>query len=428
MKSPRRAAIAFARPRRGKPGAATTPRPFWCSSSSARADRSRLGEGGRRTLAAHGAATTPAFIGCAFLLFNLALPGFAATPNDSSIAAALQPILAKHHLPALAGAIVTGDGAVRIGVVGVRKAGTTVAATPDDLWHLGSDTKAMTATVIARLVEQGKLTWDTTLADVFPDLAAGFDPAFRPVTVQQLLSHHAGLIKDLEWSRIARVGSLRDQRIEALRIGTAKPPAYPIGATPHYANLGYVIAGAIIERVTGQPWEDVIRTQLFEPLRMTRTGFGGTGTPGELDQPWPHLAAAKPTTSNGPAVDNPAVIGPCGRVHAPLEDWAKFVADQLRGARGETALLKPESYSALHTAAGPGDFALGWITAERPWGGGPVLTHSGCNTMNFAVAWLAPKRNFAVLICLNQGDDVAAQAADEAAAALIVVHARVAAP
>ena len=361
-------------------------------------------------------------------LLLLLAPCYASPPNDPALAAALQPILEKHHLPALAGALVTGDGAVRIGVVGVRKAGTAIAATPDDLWHLGSNTKALTATVIARLVEQGQLTWETTLAEVFPDLAADFDPAFRPVTIRQLLSHHAGLTGNLAWGRFNRSRTIQEQRVEALRLGLAKSPTYPIGAAPHYANLGYVIAGAIIERVTGQAWEDVIRARLFDPLQLTRAGFGGLGAPGELDQPWPHQAADRPAQANGPDVDNPPVIGPAGRVHAPLADWAKFVADQLRGARGEPALLKVESYAALHTVAGEGDFALGWIVAQRGWGGGAVLTHNGCNTMNFSVAWLAPKRNFAVLICVNQGDDGAARAADEAAAALIEVHQRVAAP
>jgi CubicO group peptidase (beta-lactamase class C family) len=361
-------------------------------------------------------------------LLLLLAPCYASPPNDPALAAALQPILEKHHLPALAGALVTGDGAVRIGVVGVRKAGTVIAATPDDLWHLGSNTKALTATVIARLVEQGKLTWDTTLAEVFPDLAADFDSAFRPVTIRQLLSHHAGLTGNLAWGRFNRSRTIQEQRGEALRLGLAKSPTYPIGAAPHYANLGYVIAGAIIERVTGQAWEEVVRTQLFGLLQMTRAGFGGLGAPGELDQPWPHQAADKPAQANGPDVDNPPVIGPAGRVHAPLADWAKFVADQLRGARGEPALLKAESYASLHAVAGEGDFALGWIVAQRGWGGGTVLTHSGCNTMNYSVAWLAPKRNFAVLVCINQGDDVAARAADEAAAALIGLHAPAAAP
>ena len=66
-----------------------------------------------------------------------------------------------------------------------------------------------------------------------------------------------------------------------------------------------------------------------------------------------------------------------------IDGWARFVADQLRGARGEAGLLKPETYKILHTPPFGGDYALGWATAEREWGGGRVLTHNGSNTMNF---------------------------------------------
>ena len=87
----------------------------------------------------------------------------------------------------------TSRGVVASGVTGRRKAGTDVAATIDDQWHLGSDTKAMTAVIIATFVERGKLTWETTLGDVFTELAAGFPSDFRAITVTQLLSHYAGL-------------------------------------------------------------------------------------------------------------------------------------------------------------------------------------------------------------------------------------------
>jgi hypothetical protein len=62
---------------------------------------------------------------------------------------------------------------------------------------------------------------------------------------------------------------------------------------------------------------------------------------------------------------------------------------------------------------------MGWLVTERPWGGGRVLTHAGSNTMNYAVAWLAPRRDFAVLAATNLGGNKAASACDEAAAALI---------
>jgi hypothetical protein len=105
-----------------------------------------------------------------------------------------------------------------------------------------------------------------------------------------------------------------------------------------------------------------------------------------------------------------------------LADWAKFIADQLRGARGEKALLKPETYRKLHTPPFDGDYALGWLVTERDWGGGRVLTHAGSNNMNLAVVWMAPLRDFAVLVVTNQDGEAAAKACDEVASALIQLH------
>ena len=93
----------------------------------------------------------------------------------------------------MAAALVTSKGLVTVGVVGTRKRGTEIAATLNDQWHLGSDTKAMTATLVAKLVEKGRLKWESTVAEVFPDLAAGFHPEARTITVLQLLSHRSGL-------------------------------------------------------------------------------------------------------------------------------------------------------------------------------------------------------------------------------------------
>ena len=107
---------------------------------------------------------------------------------DPKIDALLEPIRAAHKLPALAGAIVTSNGLVTAGAVGVRKAGVETPVTVNDLWHLGSNTKAMTATLIGVLVEEGKLRWDSTPAEVFPELAGQFTPEFRDTTLTQLLN------------------------------------------------------------------------------------------------------------------------------------------------------------------------------------------------------------------------------------------------
>jgi CubicO group peptidase (beta-lactamase class C family) len=174
-----------------------------------------------------------------------------------------------------------------------------------------------------------------------------------------------------------------------------------------------------VEKVAGKSWESCIRSEIFEPLQMTTAGFGGTGTPGEIDQPWPHTQDGKPTATNGPQMDNLPVLGPAGRVHCSIQDWAKFVQDQLRGARGGKALLKPEAYQKMHTPHFGGDNALGWSSVDRSWGGGKVLNHAGDNTMNFANVWVAPKRDFAILVCVNQSGPTAAKAADDATVALM---------
>ena len=121
-------------------------------------------------------------------------------------------------------------------------------------------------------------------------------------------------------------------------------------------------------------------------------------------------------------MDNPPVMGPAGRIYCSIQDWAKFVQDQLRGARGESALLKPATYQTLHTPPFGGDYALGWITAQRGWGGGKVLNHGGDNTMNCANVWIAPQRDFAIFVCVNQSGDTAFKATDEAVGALIKLH------
>jgi len=341
--------------------------------------------------------------------------------GDAEITAALQVIRQKFDVPAIAGAIVTSKGLERCGVVGVRKYGTNVAVTTNDLWHLGSDTKAMTATLVGSLVQEGRLKWDTTVAEVFPALAPSFHPAMKKVTLLQLLSHRAGLPANLSWWSFKQ-RTVQEQRVAVLREAFAKKPASAPGSTYLYSNLGYVIVGAVIEQVTRQSWEDAIRERVFKPLGMRSVGFGGVGTPGQLDQPWGHTATGRPMNENGPAVDNAPVLGPAGRVHCTLQDWAKFIADQLRGARGEPALLKHATYQFLQTPPFGGDYALGWALTQRDWGGGPVLNHCGCNTMFYANVWVAPRKDFAVLICINQGDDVAFKASDAAAAALIRLH------
>jgi len=339
--------------------------------------------------------------------------------GDARVADLLEPIRQKHGLPAMGGAILTGRGLAAMGVVGVRKTGTDIPATTADAWHLGSDTKAMTAAMIGALVERGRMAWDMTIGDVFPDIAATMPEPLRTVTVRHLLSHRSGLPANIFWGLLPKTGTTREQRLAVIAMLPSVKLVDEPGAKFLYSNLGYVVAGAMAEKTADASWEDLMKELLFKPLGITSVGFGGLGTPGIIDQPWPHKPDGKPEASNGPDQDNPAVLGPAGTVHCTLEDWAGFVADQLRGTRGEKALLKAETYKELQTAPFGGTYVLGWLVTQREWGGGTVLTHNGSNSMNLATVWMAPLLDCAVLVVTNQGGPDAAKACDEAAGALI---------
>ncbi|MCH2401187.1 MAG: serine hydrolase, partial [Pirellulales bacterium] len=143
--------------------------------------------------------------------------------GNQQIAEQLTRIRQQHSVPAIAAAVVTRQGKVTVGAVGLRKRGTTIPVTLHDHWHLGSETKAMTATLIARLVEQQRLRWDSTTAEVFPDTSAKFHPAMREVTLLQLLCHRSGLPANLALNQYRGADAPAERR-RAVAQELAKPP------------------------------------------------------------------------------------------------------------------------------------------------------------------------------------------------------------
>ncbi|MCU0712786.1 MAG: beta-lactamase family protein [Pirellula sp.] len=305
----------------------------------------------------------------------------------------------KWMLPAVGVAIVTSESTQVIEVTGYRKLTASVTATKEDLWHIGSCGKAMTATMIARLVQAGSLKWEQTLEETFPELKNGLKDATKSITLVQLLSHTSGLQANFAVENYTDESDLVAARYrvvqEAISSGFTRKPG-----TFHYSNWGYTIAAAVAEKVTGKSWESLMKEEVFVPLEMTSAGFGGTGTVGMIDQPWPHNLLGFPLGSNGPQMDNVPTMGPAGTIHMNLADWGKFVSEHLRGGRGKSSYLKPEIYDVLHKPIAD-DYGLGWGVLQRDWGG-RVLSHSGDNTMNHAVVWASPEKNFAVLVVTNR--------------------------
>lgn len=340
--------------------------------------------------------------------------------GDPEIVQILMPILQEHDIPAAAAVWITSEGIQKIGVAGVRKRGSDVPVTLSDLWHIGSNTKAMTAALTALLIEQGGLDWQTRVGAILGQdrWAMKIHPDLEEVTVADLLTHRAGLPSNLDWHAIQPAAPRRAQRREAARRALQVAPEYLPGSKALYSNLGYVVLGAILETQTGKSWEELMRSMLFQPLGMSSAGFGGIGTPGRIDQPWGHHSGGAPIEFNGPKADNAPVLGPAGTVHCTVQDWSRFLLDQLRGFQGKPGLLTPESYVAIQSRYSEGEYGFGWVVVDRDWAGGTAFHHTGSNTMYFSNAWIAPNRDLAILVCANQGID-AYEATDKIIARII---------
>jgi CubicO group peptidase (beta-lactamase class C family) len=352
------------------------------------------------------------------------------------ISDALKTLRDKNDLPGLVALAVQGDRVAAQGAAGVRKRGADAPITVEDRVHIGSCTKSMTATLIAILVGQQKLAWTTTVGEAFPRLKESMHPDWRGVTLEQLLTHRGGAPANLDadglWGRLwSHKGSPTEQRLALVEGVVRRKPETKPGGQYTYSNAGFAVAGAIAESAMGEPWENLMEGRIFKPLGMASAGFGPPGSKDSLDQPRGHDGEGRPVEP-GPGADNPTAIGPAGTVHCSLGDWAKyaFVHARMdangskmapRGAEGFLKFLKPAAFEKLHTPASGGEprYAMGWIVADRDWADGPVLTHAGSNTMWFAVVWLAPKRDLALLAATNQAGDKAAAACDAAIVELL---------
>ena len=357
------------------------------------------------------------------VLFLNGVTVHAAATAPKDVSALLAPIIQTHDVPGMAAAIVRNGEIVALGIAGVRTRGKPDKVASTDRFHIGSDTKAMTAMLCGILVDEGKLKWSQTLGETFPELKKSMHPQYQAVTLEQLLTQRGGapgdLTKDEIWGKLwQHNGEPASARRLLLQGVTSKPPEATPGEKFIYSNAGISIAGIMAEKVTGKSWEDLMREKIFRPLGMSTAGFGAPGTRAKNDQPRGHKADGSPVEP-GPAADNPVAIGPAGIVHCSIGDWAKFAGANLPSAK--TKLVKPETLAKLHTpAAGEPKYAMGWIVVDgQPWAGGPALTHTGSNTMWLAVAWIAPEKDFAVLVACNQAKE---KACNDAVLALIADH------
>ncbi len=317
------------------------------------------------------------------------------------ISSLLEEVRKEFDLPAIAAAVVRTDGTVAAGASGLRITGKPSRILVTDRIHTGSVTKPMTAAMAAALVEKGKISWNTTLADVFPEWKDQIHPSLRTITLEQLLSHRAGIQpfeEDEEIDTLPKFTgdptAIRRSLAEwLLRRGAASPVGEHV-----YSNAGYGLAAAMAERITGKSWETLMQELLFEPLGMKSAGFGWAART-HPDEPWGHRRGDSGFIPHSPNDDYKLtpLIAPAGDIHVSIIDLARFAQANLGGLNRQASFLTTSTFEKLHEPIG--DYSLGWNVVQIR--GLPASTHSGSAGTFYAGIMVYPKKDIAVVIAIN---------------------------
>lgn len=344
-----------------------------------------------------------------FLLFLILPPAQADESEADSVTveSILQASAAESGAPAMGAVVASSAGVIEQSVVGIRRLEKTSLASINDPFHIGSVTKPLTATVIARLVEAGRIDWNTTAAVLLPDELSTARPEFGRITLAHLLAHEAGVKPMEEDAELAEVpplqGDIQNQRRQFVRWVLQQEPSVEPMAEYRYSNAHYVIAAAMVEAVTGKSWEELIEEHIFGAFDMRSAGFGWPGKAGE-DVPWGHRlsdGSLRPVDPNG-EYELPQYFAPAGDIHASLPDMANFFAGVLGAWQGEAGFLDRETLETMMTRRMRG--GLGWGVTSA-FGYDRVATYSGSADTFLMVIVVIPDADLSFAVVANAFTD-----------------------
>ncbi len=224
---------------------------------------------------------------------------------------------------------------------GVRELGKPEPVDTHTLFAIGSTTKAMTAALVGMLVDEKKLGWDDPVVKHLPWFQLKDPHLTREITVRDLLTHRAGLGNaDYLWYGQATVPREILERVRLL------DPAYSLRSSFIYQNVMYAAAGAVIEAVSGQSWEQMIRSRIFESLGMSESIATAATLAKQPNVAKPHYIIDGELR----VIDNISVDGvaPAGSVWSSVHDMSKWTQMLLDGGKaGQRLLLTPETVDEL---------------------------------------------------------------------------------
>lgn len=312
----------------------------------------------------------------------------------------LSSLAARHRVPGASIAVLYGDDIVTA-ATGVLNLNTGAKTTPDSLFQIGSITKVYTATMVMQLVDEGKIDLDAPLVEVLPELRLADPDVTKTLTMRHLLCHTSGIQGD-NFTDTGRGDDCVARYVDSLEeLGQS----HRLGATMSYCNTGYVIAGRVVEVLTGKTWDAALAERISAPLGLEQTftlpeeALRFAAAAGHVSE---HGAA--PTLA--PVWTLPRSCGPAGLICSTASDVVRFARLHLEGGLG---VLSPRSVEAMQEpqVAVPDAFTLG-----SHWGLGWILFgwdrkvfgHDGNTIGQGAFLRVVPEEKLAVALLTNGGD------------------------
>ncbi|MCS6817746.1 MAG: serine hydrolase [Blastocatellia bacterium] len=294
---------------------------------------------------------------------------------SAALTAVLEPFIrhemADKDLPALSIAVVDDQRLIWARGFGYADPERKIPATPGTVYRVGSVSKLFTAIAIMQWVEQGKLSLDAPITGVLPDFRPK-NPFGTPITLRQLLSHRAGLVREppvghyfdpTEPTLAATVASLNETEL-----------IYPPSARTKYSNAGIAVVGAVLERLSGEPFARYVKRAVLQPLGLSKSSF----------EPEPELirdlAKGYMWTYHGRVFEAPTFqlgMAPAGSMYSTVVDLARFLSALFAGGRG---VLRPQTLAEMWTPQFAGEasgfgigFAISRLDGHRRIGHGGAI-------------------------------------------------------
>nr|WP_315176567.1 serine hydrolase domain-containing protein [uncultured Flavobacterium sp.] len=313
-----------------------------------------------------------------------------------------------YSIPEISYAVVDEKSVLEFEALGKHSVALDDLASKEDRFHIGSNTKAMTAFMIAKYVEKGKLQWTTKFFDLFPEWKANSKKEYLNITLQDLLSHRAG-VQAFQGFNDPKIPDFYGTKQEKRKLFgefvlTLEPVKIDAENTFIYSNAGYTLATLMVEKATGMSWEELVDKVFNKDLKL------------EVKLSWPDNQKQKDTwghtTENGKLQPVPSTFDyhldftePAGDINIKLKNYLTYIQMNLQGLKGRNNYLKASTYQFIHK--GISNYSLGWFNVYE--NNNELSTHSGTAGTYYSLVHIDRLKNKAYIIFTNSFSDATQQ-------------------